>query len=104
MDNVKNSFVVSFVALLFGLSGCHCQDIGGTDITIPTSDSTRPKLVVKFQRPDGIIITRTKSPPPGEDVITIPHDGTILITARSIDSQGAKEIKIFAAERTCHTY
>jgi hypothetical protein len=95
------------VAFLFGLSGCHCQDIGGTDITIPTSDSTPPTLEVKFQMPDGTIVTRTTSPAAGEDVIVVPDHGhlpfagTIIITARSIDRQGAKEIKIFAAEMNC---
>jgi hypothetical protein len=96
------------IAVLFALSGCHCQDIGGTDITIPTSDLTRPELQVTFQMPDGAVITRPTSNEnnpflTGEvgDVIRVPTDGTILISARSVDPQGAKEIKIFAAEKTC---
>jgi len=108
VKNWLTAFLI--VAFLFGLLGCHCQDIGGTDITIPTSDSTPPALEVKFQMPDGTIVTRTTSPAAGEDVILVPdfpphpgapYQGTIIITARSIDRQGAKEIKIFAAEMNC---
>ncbi len=74
--------------------------LGGSEITIPTTDSTPPAVTIDFHMPGGSVVTRV----PGDGLpreITVPTNGVVTILAFTNDAQGVKDSQIWAAARTC---
>jgi len=75
----------------------------GSQVTIPSTDSTPPaEVVVDFHRPDGTLTTVTSTAPPASATITSATGGTVTLIARATDPEGVKDIQIWAAEKDCH--
>jgi hypothetical protein len=76
----------------------HC--LVGSQVTIPTTDSTPPSVAIDFHMPGGSIVSRS----PGDGLssrIAVPMNGQVSIYAVTRDAQGVRDSRIFAATKSC---
>lgn len=81
--------------ILTAITGCKtCQF--GQEIVIPSSDATKPTIVMDFHLPNGSVVTVT----PGSTTssVAVPGGGTVTVIVNTNDDEGVKSSEIWAAD------
>lgn len=99
--NSANLRVFCLAVRVFGtlivtaIIGCQTCPFG-QEIVIPSSDTTKPTIVMDFHLPNGNVVTVT--PGSGISSVAVPGGGTVTVIVNSKDDEGVKSSEIWAAD------
>src|SRR5262245_40715273 len=89
--------LTTFPVVLATLMGCATRCVVGQQVTIPSSDTTDPAIVIDFHLPGGQIVSATPTSAPPR--VIAPTSGTVTLIAKASDPQGVRDIQLFVGTK-----